>query len=240
MEKDKMRKIISILTVSTVFALTAVVANAAGYSFFGNAGYVSPGNSSLRAAQVISNTANQTPYGGIDFSVPSGLTLAGLNTLSTDYQVIQGGCGVGSPRFSVTTPQGNVFVYMGPPPNYNICPADSVWYNTGNLASPANLVDATQIGGGFYESWAQVQHDFGTLSVTDISIVLESGYAFAGGNQTINFDNTAVNSDLYTYERPVATNQNQCKNSGWQGVTRSNGTTFKNQGDCIQYVNTGK
>ncbi len=31
-----------------------------------------------------------------------------------------------------------------------------------------------------------------------------------------------------------------CKNDGWQTLTRSTGSTFTNQGDCIQYVNTGK
>ena len=35
-------------------------------------------------------------------------------------------------------------------------------------------------------------------------------------------------------------NQNQCKNGGWQTRTRLDGSAFKNQGDCIQYVNTGK
>jgi hypothetical protein len=36
------------------------------------------------------------------------------------------------------------------------------------------------------------------------------------------------------------TNANQCKSGGWQTLFRANGSTFKNQGDCIQYVNTGK
>ena len=31
-----------------------------------------------------------------------------------------------------------------------------------------------------------------------------------------------------------------CKNDGWQSLTRADGTTFRNQGDCIQYVNTSK
>ena len=31
---------------------------------------------------------------------------------------------------------------------------------------------------------------------------------------------------------------NACKNGGWQQLTRPDGTTFENQGDCIQYVNT--
>jgi hypothetical protein len=36
------------------------------------------------------------------------------------------------------------------------------------------------------------------------------------------------------------TTANQCKNGGWQSSTRADASAFKNQGDCIQYVNTGK
>jgi hypothetical protein len=32
----------------------------------------------------------------------------------------------------------------------------------------------------------------------------------------------------------------QCKDNGWQTHTRGDGSAFKNQGDCMQYVNTGK
>jgi Right handed beta helix region len=38
----------------------------------------------------------------------------------------------------------------------------------------------------------------------------------------------------------VPANKDQCKDGGWQTLFRANGTGFKNQGDCIQYVNTGK
>jgi hypothetical protein len=38
----------------------------------------------------------------------------------------------------------------------------------------------------------------------------------------------------------VPTTSTQCKNGGWMTRTRADGSTFKNQGDCIQYVNTGK
>jgi len=37
-----------------------------------------------------------------------------------------------------------------------------------------------------------------------------------------------------------AGNATACKNDGWQQLTRGDGSLFKNQGDCIQYVNTGK
>ncbi|HEX8281855.1 MAG TPA: thrombospondin type 3 repeat-containing protein [Pyrinomonadaceae bacterium] len=39
---------------------------------------------------------------------------------------------------------------------------------------------------------------------------------------------------------PVPASKNACKNGGWQTLYGSGGTTFKNQGDCIQYFNTGK
>jgi hypothetical protein len=39
---------------------------------------------------------------------------------------------------------------------------------------------------------------------------------------------------------PQPTSQNDCKKNGWQTHYRANGSPFKNQGDCIQYVNTGK
>jgi len=37
-----------------------------------------------------------------------------------------------------------------------------------------------------------------------------------------------------------AGNASACKNDGWQHLTRADASTFKNQGDCIEYVNTGK
>jgi len=40
--------------------------------------------------------------------------------------------------------------------------------------------------------------------------------------------------------RPVPSSKDQCKDGGWQSLSRVDGTLFKNQGDCIQYVNTGK
>jgi hypothetical protein len=39
---------------------------------------------------------------------------------------------------------------------------------------------------------------------------------------------------------PLVTNKDQCKGDGWKTLRRANNTTFKNQGDCVQYANTGK
>ena len=38
----------------------------------------------------------------------------------------------------------------------------------------------------------------------------------------------------------VPTNQNECKDGGWQFAIRPDGTTFKSQGDCVSYTINGK
>jgi hypothetical protein len=51
---------------------------------------------------------------------------------------------------------------------------------------------------------------------------------------------TVDNVHLGEATATVATDKNKCKNGGWHDLTRADGSSFKNQGDCIQYVNTGK
>lgn len=55
-----------------------------------------------------------------------------------------------------------------------------------------------------------------------------------------NCPNTPAGTTVNSSGCPLAVNKDQCKNGGWQGLFRANGTPFKNQGDCIQFVNTGK
>jgi Flp pilus assembly pilin Flp len=38
----------------------------------------------------------------------------------------------------------------------------------------------------------------------------------------------------------VPTDPDQCKKGGWIDLTRDDGTTFKNQGDCQSYAQNGK
>lgn len=232
----------SVFVAALVLALvcTGAALAAAGYSLFGDATLVSPGFNSATAAQIRSDASISPFYGGVDFVVPAGLTVAGLNNLSTDYKFTAGSCFNGSPRFqvNVTTPSGpaNIFVYLGPYPNYAGCPPN-IWTNTGNLAAPTNFVDASQLGGAFYEPYALVQTTYGSYPVTGIQVVVDAGYI---ATQTTLIDNVVINNATFTFEPPVATNKDQCKDGGWQSFFRANGSGFKNQGDCIQYVNTGK
>jgi hypothetical protein len=64
------------------------------------------------------------------------------------------------------------------------------------------------------------------------------GDGVANGSDACAF--TPPGTDVGSTGCPLAINKDQCKNGGWQFVFRANGTPFKNQGDCIQYVNTGR
>lgn len=38
---------------------------------------------------------------------------------------------------------------------------------------------------------------------------------------------------------PIPADKDECKEGGWMNVFRDDGSSFNNQGECIQYVNTG-
>ena len=107
--------------------------------------------------------------------------------------------------------------------------------------SPDARFDTSQYAGGnFYSTYAQAEALLGTQTVTGVQLVTDSGWAVAGGNQTVLADNTQINTTTYTYEVPQPQNKNDCKNGGWMDLARANGSTFKNQGDCVSYTNTGR
>lgn len=62
---------------------------------------------------------------------------------------------------------------------------------------------------------------------------------FTSNADQADFDNDGIGDACDPVQGPP-TNKDQCKNGGWQTYTRADGSSFKNQGDCIQYVNTGK
>lgn len=215
-------------------AVTAIAAVGTGYTLFGSASYVMPGNASNRAVQLVSNANNGT-FSGIDFAVPSNLTINNLNQLATDFNFTAGSCGLGSPRFGITLagfPNKTIFVYIGPSPSYQGCTAG--WQNTGNLLTPASLVDASQLGGQFYQPWASVQAQFSGQQVTDVFVVSDNG-AGPSFSQTVLIDNTNVNGNIFTYE---PTSKDDCKDGGWQNFTFAPGP-FKNQGQCVSFFASG-
>jgi hypothetical protein len=168
---------------------------AGGFTLFGDATRIHPGHNSHTAIQLRSTG---TGFGGIDFTVPSGLTFAQVTHLGTDYDFTAASCGGGAPRFQIDIQGKNAFVYIGPPPNYTRCPPN-VWVSTGNLATPGSFVDTSQLPGGtFYDTFASADLKYGSDTVTGIQLVTDAGWMF--GTQTVLVDNVMVNAKTYTFE----------------------------------------
>jgi hypothetical protein len=63
----------------------------------------------------------------------------------------------------------------------------------------------------------------------------------AAGAWDVYTDLVNFNGTIYDFEPFLAPrNADQCKNNGWRTLRRSETRGFRNQGDCIQWVNTGK
>jgi hypothetical protein len=176
-------------------ASASPVLAAGGFRLFGDAIRVHPGHDSRTAIQLRSTG---TGFGGIDFMVPSGLSLAQVINLGTDYNFSAASCGGGAPRFQINIQGKNAFVYIGPPPNYTGCLAN-VWVSTGNLTTPASFVDTSQLPGGtFYDTFASADLKYGSDTVTGIQLVTDAGWMF--GTQTVLVDNVMINAKTYTFE----------------------------------------
>jgi len=237
MKKITRKTLVLLATLAlAVLATTAAFAAAVNYNLFGDAQLVSPGYNSPTAAQIRSDAAISPQYGGVDFVIPSGLTVADLDTLSTDYKFVTGTCGGGSPRFQVNVidpndnATKNIQIYLGTAPNYTGC-TPNVWSNTGNLALGTNLVDATQLGGLFYMPYADVQATYGTYEIVGIQVVVD-GY-WSGGTQTTQVDSVRINNLNYTFE-----SADSCKKGGYLQFTTAPGP-FANQGQCVSYFAKG-
>jgi hypothetical protein len=202
----------SLVVVIALLAMMAVPTAMAQdtYTLDGDAELVSPGNNgSANAVQLRSDT--DSTYGLIDFTVPAGTTFANLATLSTDYMFeADDSCGGGSPRFQIGVDSGagvtgNIFVYIGPAPNFTGCAA-GVWANTGDLLEGDLLVDTAQIGGSQTDTYSSAVTAFGTYTVTSVQLVADAGWFFTDDSeQTVIVDNTDVNGVVYTYDEAPST-----------------------------------
>ena len=88
----------------------------------------------------------------------------------------------------------NVFVYLGPAPSFTGC-SPNVWIASGNLVgSTDGRFDTSQVQTGTQVStYAQALALVGSLQVTGISLVVDSGWAFADKEQTVMVRNVKVN-----------------------------------------------
>jgi len=126
--------------------------------------------------------------------------------------------------------------------------AYSVGSNSAVTVSPNNCIAGNSTNGMRLVSGAYT----GTLGATNNWWGAASGPNYNGtgpgtGDKITDPDHVVTFTPFLTSKAgtpcappPVGppTTANQCKNGGWQ--TFNTPRSFKNQGDCVQYVNTGK
>ncbi|MCK6483936.1 MAG: HYR domain-containing protein [Phycisphaerae bacterium] len=162
--------------------------------------------------------AETPPFGAAVWTPSSPMTFADLDTLSADFEM-QTGCFIGgSPRFGVGVDcdndgftDGYVFIYFGTPPNYNDCPPLNTPQSTGNLIGLAgNVYDTGQVGGTFYDSYANALALVGTCDVTRIVMALDASW---NQDQQMLVTSVDINDETYNFAGSAASD-----NCGIQSV----------------------
>ena len=220
----------------------AIPAFAAPAVLFGDATIVAGGNPG-NAASLPSDTSLLNGYSGVVVSPSAPIPWAGLTTLSTDYNVTDDDCFGGSPRYSLgvdtnadNTVEGYVHIAIGPSPSFSGCAPG--WQSTGNLIGNADAgrYDYSQFGGSPFTTYSGAPASVLAGNVVEAFIVVDSSWGFADSEQTILVDNVLINTDNHTFDPVLVgppTNKDECKKDGWKTF---NNPTFRNQGDCVSYV----
>jgi hypothetical protein len=73
------------------------------------------------------------------------------------------------------------------------------------------------------------------MNTSTLSPAPENGLTASTDALHLSYTGTCV-----TYDFEPFRSTNECKKGGWQSLSRADGTAFKNQGDCVSYMNTGK
>ncbi len=163
-------------------------------------------------------------YSGVYYqtSTLAGKTLGQVTQLSFNYTGVPT---AGSPRISLpidTDGNGTTDLYAFIGAYY--CSDAS-----GTLVDPIHDATCTIfVGSESFPNWAAFVAAHSTWEIGAIPFVIADDVGF----WTV--------SNVHLGEAAATSDKNGCKKSGWQGLQREDGSSFKNQGDCIQYLNTGK
>jgi hypothetical protein len=200
------------LLASATAALASGIDVDGKFALFGSAQWVTGGLRPGEMAVDLTSNCGAQPYNNTCYSVPSLFVfsavsftpdahhvtpmLSDISALSTAYNVGGADCGGGAPRFSIALSGGkNIFVYFGPAPNFTNCYYG--WQNTENviLATDARWDTSQLAGGTFYDTHAHALTLAGSIPVTSISIVVDSGWLTPRG-QDVTIDAFRVNDNV--------------------------------------------
>jgi hypothetical protein len=167
--------VLAALTALAVFVPSALAASG---TLFGGA---------TMSGNQVKLTSTGTSPAGIDFTGTGVTTFASLTQLATKFNVTDDDCKAGSPRFQLNIDGKNVFVYLGPSPNFTGCTPNTL-VDSGNLIgnNDACRYDTSQLAAGTQcNTYAGTLALLGSHTVTGIQLVVDSGWAFSDQEQTV-------------------------------------------------------
>jgi hypothetical protein len=210
-----MKRLFVVIAVFGAMLAAAGIAAASGVTASLSGGAVA-GSSSVSLTSDLTDTNTANDSSSIVFAMPAGTTFADLKTLSAQFNPTVGGCGGGSPRFSIELASGrNVFVYFGPSPSFTGCTLNS-WQSTGNLIgnNDTGRYDTSQVQGGTQVStYAAALALIGSQQVTKIDLVVDAGWFFKPQVQTVLVRDVQINNQTFfaTPSGKTTSAAQQCK-----------------------------
>jgi hypothetical protein len=160
-------------------------------------------------------------YAALTFAPAGSLTFNDITNLTADYAFTMGNCQGGSLRWSVTfdlvgdnpfppgegepDPRSNdqsVFIYYGGHPNFTDCTTGADNQSGVNMIGLSDLrYDTSQVGGTFYDTYANAQTLVGTEPVVGVTLVVDSGWMQdefgAYKDQSVALTSAQVNDNVF-------------------------------------------
>jgi hypothetical protein len=160
-------------------------------------------------------------FGSLTFTPAGSLTFNDITNLTANYAFTTGNCQGGSLRWSVTFDIGNdnhippeegepdptlndrsVFVYYGGYPNFTDCTTGANNHSGVNMIGLSDLrYDTSQLGGTFYDTYANAQALVGTMEVVAVTLVVDSGWMQdelgAYKDQSVALTSARVNDNVF-------------------------------------------
>jgi hypothetical protein len=186
-------------------------------------------------------------FGGVSKTLPAGTQADEIdNQVQLKYYFVPPKtCTAGSPRVQLRIDGDgdgdgdfNAFGYVGHLPFGGGCVTGAWDFN--DMTDAVGRWDLSQGGGGMTLNWDAMElflaATYPNYQILSGSVV-EDGYLGKTYYDNIVIGDCSLDDGGGVAVGPPAT-ADQCKNGGWQ--TFNTPRAFKNQGDCIQFANTGK
>jgi len=151
-------------------------------------------------------TTTSNDFSFLRFVPDSPLMFADLNALVANYSFTLGNCGGGSLRWQIRLDvgndgdevnDGNIFLYFGDLPNFTDCTASGNNSGENLIGSLDARYDATQVGGPFYGTYADMLALHGQTTVLRASLVVDGGWS-SSGDQVVELTGAASDGSIWT------------------------------------------